>query len=472
MATPTSLDLGSHLLGALPTPVIEALEHISDTADRQGNTAYLVGGIPRDLVMGRPLTADLDVVIVGDAVAVARSVAQHYGGVVRVYGTFGTATWNPELGAGASVGPVDGCPAIDLITARSESYAAPATLPIVQPGSLADDLARRDFVANTLALDMSAARFGQLLDSLGALADIESRQLRALHRASFIDDPTRILRAARYAIRLDFVIETDTMRWIEAGVPFLAQVTGKRILNELERLFDEENPIAALALLEDWGALEAIFPALGAQGEIEAQLAALDTPPAEWRLGGWAAAGSERNKRDRMLLWLASQEVAVANSDDFAAEISARLHLAGRDAERLANVLRLAVLPGPLDQRHSSNSVLYRATEKTVPRALIDPGLAYLAWHLTTKASATAIRQENLAHFGRKLAHRRPLVKGDDLIALGLPAGPTYRRVLEVVHDAVLDGAVATREEALALAESLVAQETAIRSDRSDGTLG
>ena len=190
--------------------------------------AYLVGGAVRDLLLGGE-TRDIDIAVEGDARSAARAVADRLGGELREYERFGTAD---------VVLPDD---TYHLATTREETYEAPGALPTVTPASLAEDLRRRDFTVNTLAVGLTGDDLGHLYDPFGGLADLEAKVIRVLHERSFLDDPTRLLRAVRYATRLEFGLEPETERLAREAVAAdaLATVSGKRIRADLMKLLCE-----------------------------------------------------------------------------------------------------------------------------------------------------------------------------------------------------------------------------------------
>jgi tRNA nucleotidyltransferase (CCA-adding enzyme) len=212
---------------------LEALPGIERLRAAAGEApVHLVGGAVRDLLLGRERT-DIDVVVEGDSA----ELAHRLGGEVRSHDRFGTASVS-----------LDGL-TIDLATARAESYPAPGALPEVRPASLADDLARRDFTINAMAVRIAGE--AKLVDPHGGLADLRGGLLRVLHPASLRDDPTRALRAARYAARLRFDLEAETARLVAAAD--LGTVSRDRVEAELHRIAEEGDPTAALALVSGWG---------------------------------------------------------------------------------------------------------------------------------------------------------------------------------------------------------------------------
>lgn len=226
---------------------------------------YFVGGLVRDLLLGK-LPTDVDMVVEGDAIKMVRRLQTLYGGETRSHAQFGTAKWllTPQIWhLLAPEVEVDDAPMdIDFVTARTEFYVRPSALPEVEQGSIKLDLHRRDFTINTLAVRLDGAHLGELLDFYGGLRDLESNLVRVLHSLSFVDDPTRILRAVRLEQRLDFKIESRTGELITAALPMLDRVTGERIRNELEMCLREPHRISTMARLAEIGALAQIHPGL------------------------------------------------------------------------------------------------------------------------------------------------------------------------------------------------------------------
>ncbi|MFH1484996.1 MAG: CCA tRNA nucleotidyltransferase, partial [Chloroflexota bacterium] len=225
-----------------------------------GERLYLVGGTVRDLLLGRT-TLDLDMVVEGDAMVLAETLAARVGGRLTIHRRFGTAKWKW------------GDVVIDLATSRSESYARPGALPTVRSGSIGEDLGRRDFTVNALAAHLSPDRFGELIDPCGGLSDLEQGLIRVLHDGSFIDDATRILRAVRYEQRLDFRLEPKTENLVRKDVRLLDTISGDRLRHELELVFREEEPWRILLRAQDLGVLKQLHPALEADSWLKEKFA-------------------------------------------------------------------------------------------------------------------------------------------------------------------------------------------------------
>ncbi len=229
----------------IPEPILNLLYEIGEVA---GKNAYLVGGFVRDLLLKRP-SLDIDIVVEGDAIRVAETICERWNGTLEVHPQFGTATVTPEN--------ID-LPKVDFVTARSETYQGAGTLPIVQSGTITDDLHRRDFSINALAMRLDINAFGTIVDKTGGQEDLETGIIRVRHNRSFIDDPTRIFRAARYAGRYDFrIAETDEIL-IREALPILPQLSGERIRNEIDRVLLEKHAAKIVEHLTQLGVWEII----------------------------------------------------------------------------------------------------------------------------------------------------------------------------------------------------------------------
>lgn len=220
---------------------------------------HLVGGAVRDLLMGGR-TVDLDVAVEGDAGEVARQVAERLGGDAKVHDRFGTAT----VRAGEVVA--------DFAATRRESYERPGALPAVEPAGLAEDLGRRDFTINAMAISLTGARRGELHDPSGGRSDLEAQTVRVLHPRSFLDDPTRLLRALRYEARLGFALAggTEDLARRAAEGPVFDTVSGARVRDELMDLLGEPEAPRAVARMGELGVAAALHPRLSPEPELVA----------------------------------------------------------------------------------------------------------------------------------------------------------------------------------------------------------
>lgn len=264
-------NFAAKLKSALTPGALALIEAVSGIAQQFRFPVYIVGGFVRDLLLDLPVK-DFDIVVEGDAVQVAKWLVSRYGGSVRSHPQFGTAKWELR-GEGADAAAnsgsiffrdgISGLPeSLDLISARTEFYDYPTALPTVERSSIKLDLHRRDFTINTLALRLDGEAFGDLLDFWGGMNDLTQRQIRTLHSLSFTDDPTRMIRAVRFERRFGFIIETNTLERLLLSGKLLRQVSGQRIRHEFQLLYEENDPPACFARLENLNLLRCIHPDL------------------------------------------------------------------------------------------------------------------------------------------------------------------------------------------------------------------
>jgi tRNA nucleotidyltransferase (CCA-adding enzyme) len=213
------------------------IEIVGKIADRLKVQAYIVGGSVRDKMLGLS-NYDLDFVVEGDGIKFAKVLTRTLKGKLTIYRAFGTATI--EL-RGKN---------IDIATARKESYKYPAAYPTVKPGTIKDDLFRRDFTINAMALAINKRKIGKLVDFYGGQKDLKKGVIRVLHDKSFVDDPTRIFRAVRFSVRFGFTIEPHTKRLIKEAIldGLLGEVNTGRIRKEIELFLKEKNPKKCLVV--------------------------------------------------------------------------------------------------------------------------------------------------------------------------------------------------------------------------------
>jgi tRNA nucleotidyltransferase (CCA-adding enzyme) len=413
---------------ALPAAAFALTRALLAEADVEGLALYLVGGPVRDLLLGKRLR---DVDLVAEAGAqVLRALAEKAVPQAHVvaHGRFGTLS----LRADGTI--------IDLTSARRESYAHDGALPSVSPGSLEDDLRRRDFSVNALALPLSAAaraRHSGVLDPTGGVADLERRSLRALHPRSFHDDPTRALRAARLAPRLGFTLARPSRSALHDALRdgAFARVSGDRYRRELAKLFEDArlglDPARALRWLDASHVLGALEPGLHLAPAAAAPLRRLGRAIAEppWSGPEWRPEGPG------LALWLAPLPAQLRG------RVLRRLAIRGALAERVAGWPRLQGRTARSLRRARGRGAIDR-----VLRGLEEDELVALY-----AGSDDAATRRRIARFASEDRLRRLPIDGADVVGLGL-RGPDVGRALERVRVAFLDGRLRSREEALVLA--------------------
>jgi tRNA nucleotidyltransferase (CCA-adding enzyme) len=382
-----------------PVPDLRSLPAAAPVADVLPH-AWVVGGAVRDLLLDGRAAVDLDLIIEGDAMAAAEQLAAALGGALTVHDRFGTAS----VAVGGHV--------YDLATARAESYARPGALPEVRPGTLEEDLLRRDFTVNAIAVSFD----GRMAAAPGAFDDLEARKLRVLHERSFLDDPTRLLRLVRYATRLGFEVEEGTAALASAAVAngALTTVTPTRIGSELRLLLREPSAIDGLAWVARWP--------LGVP-------LAFDRTLAERALSLLSADG----RADLLLLGSACRSVEPAA---LAAWLDALGFLA-RERDTVVGVAQADGIEGRLAGAGRPSEIA------AVARGLPVEAVA-LAGALGAEAQAHAWI-DNLRHVSLD-------VDGTDLLAAGVPQGAAVGRALAAALDARLDGAAPDRDAQLAVA--------------------
>jgi tRNA nucleotidyltransferase (CCA-adding enzyme) len=387
---------------------LNGLERFGPLLEALPAPAYLVGGTVRDVLLGVPPRFDFDLVVVGDAEAYARALAERLAGTMTTHGRFGTAT--VQYGRGAHV---------DIATARTESYAAPAALPDVAPAArIDDDLGRRDFTINAIAVSLPDA---ELVDPFDGRRHLDEQLVRVLHEESFVDDPTRIFRAARYEARLRFRMDPKTETLALLAVPLVRRLSGARVREELYAIYAEQEAPAALERLRALGVDEAAGLTLPKENLLPA-LRALD---AEYRLGlapehlGLLATGASSKRLD---------ELKVERR--LVRDVTA----AHRDAAGLRN---------ELDGSPSAAAIV-----EAVERRGVDTALYALAL-----GDHTALRT-----YFERLRNIALDLDGDDLAALGLAESPRVGEVLAELRRRKLNGELDGRAAELAAARELIAE--------------
>jgi tRNA nucleotidyltransferase (CCA-adding enzyme) len=380
--------------------------------------AYLVGGAVRDLLLGGdPL--DIDIAIEGDARSAARALAERLGGQARVYDRFGTAD------------VIVGGQTLHLVSTREETYGTPGELPRVTQASLSDDLRRRDFTVNAMAIGLTGDDFGHLYDPHSGLGDIGAGVIRVLHDRSFLDDPTRLLRAIRYATRLGFDLDPETERLAREAVAAdaLSTVSGARIRDELMDLLRETDAPAAIERMRDLEIHSALHPELDPDPELVASAALGATAIGADRAVSALAALVE-SAPEELDLWLADLNLLAEERDaaSRAARVGPRIAMTLRERDHSPSELRELLGREPLEAL-------------ALALALRAPSEAILRW-------VTDLRGVELE------------ISGADLLAAGVPEGPDIGRALEETLRRKLDGLVSGRDEELRTA-LLLAREPA-----------
>ena len=399
--------------------LLDFIKKIGKLAKDLGLKPYIVGGFVRDLFLDRE-NFDIDIVVEGDAKLLLKKIKE----------TFKLKT---QFSPGFKSGKVFLSPNfhIDINTARAEYYNKAGALPKIEPASLKKDLYRRDFTINTLAVDISPDNFGFLLDFFGGLEDIKEKKIRVLHSLSFIEDPTRILRAFRFLVRYRFEFGKQTEYLIKQAISLnvLEKVEGRRIYHELKMIFLENNPLRVIRRLYEYGVLKELHPSIKFS-EGKAKLF--------------------ENLR-KMIIWhkiTFSNEKVDYSIPYFAAflwnmpfekakEILVKWAAPENEKKLIFQIFDEAIKVAKLLSKVNKNSEIYNILKNYPPEFLLFLG----AYKEDLK--------KKISYFLLKLKNIKNVISGKDLLELGFPQNRIISFTLKKVFDKVLDGEITCKKEAL-----------------------
>ena len=403
-AAQASFDILSALEDSLPPATRELLQRVGAIASRSGTALYIVGGPVRDILLGRH-SSDLDLVVEGDATDLAFELSKTMSGNVVSYSQFGTATVIVEDGK------------VDLVTARREIYRRPGALPTVTPSSIEEDLLRRDFTINAMALSLSSPNTGRLLDPTNGMQDLRSRYIRGLHSETFHDDATRILRAIRYERRLGFRVEPKTRKWLLKALEddMLKTISGDRLRREVHLLLKEARPIDTLKRAGQLGILRSLHQPLGA--------------------AHWINLLTLQQDQEDPLLFLAALIYPLSTQD--AESFIDRLNMPTRWSTVIRDLVALRESKDLVASNDLSNIDLYHILECRSDIAI------KALMHLTS----SSVVKGHSRRYLEDLRYIKPLLRGKDLMALGVPMGPEVGQILRSLKAARLEGNVHSRKD-------------------------
>ena len=410
----------SELLSQALSPIqLELIKLVAAEATASGFPLYMVGGLVRDIFIGRA-NLDIDLVVEGDAPALAHVLVEKYGGKVTVHSRFGTAKWdirNSGVGRGEISSNIDAQILVpdflDLVSARSETYKHPGALPTVKMGTIEHDLRRRDFTINTLAIRLDNPYFGELRNDLGGLEDLKLGSIRVLYPHSFIDDPTRMYRAVRYEKRFGFEIVGETLALIPEALALVDKLSPQRIKHELDLILEEPNKGQILARITELGLLKPIHAALPWDETVQLRFQVKQAPE--------LIGGRYDERSMAWLLWL------LALSKKQIESIDKRLHFTSQLVKALLAASKLFSELTQLADQKASKCVEYLDEV---------PLLAVYAVYLgAPEGEAKLALQKYLTEW----RHVRSNITGSDLKKRGLPPGPEYYKILRNLRNAWLD---------------------------------
>jgi tRNA nucleotidyltransferase (CCA-adding enzyme) len=449
VGTTRKMNLSLEIENQITPGQFSLLKLISIAASDLNTPIYLVGGFVRDLILNSP-SQDLDFVVEGDALQLASLLAERYGGKVTSHKKFGTAKWWPlddKNDASLKKIPLpanqisDLPPTIDLISARTEFYKKPTALPTVKRGSIKLDLHRRDFTINTMAVRLDSSNFGDIYDHWGGLNDLDQKKVRVLHSLSFVDDPTRMLRAIRFEQRFGFDIEKRTLELLREAIPLLEEVSGDRLRHELDQILVEDKAIAMLSRISKLGLFTHIHPFISWDEFTKEGLEKLftDHPAKEWieylcldtykRLiqGAYTI----------LLMMLPPSDMRkVIKRLRFKSGLQKTLTAANQIWHNKSSLSSLT--PGEFCQ----------TLEKYPPLAV------YSNW-------VTEENKDFQEKFERYICQSRliyPETTGDDLKLYGIPPGPIYHSILQKLRIARINEEITSKEQEIKLLEKILSK--------------
>lgn len=438
---PARVNLADRLEKILPKAQVILIKLVSQIAMENRLALFIVGGFVRDLLLEKP-SMDFDLVVEGDAIALAKALSSRFGGRVTKHDRFRTAKWlidkhNPVLiqhlqkfaEGNSSTALLEYVPStLDFVTARTEFYTHPTALPTVEPSSIKLDLHRRDFTINTLAIRLDGGHYGELHDYWGGLGDLRKGVIRVLHSLSFVDDPTRILRAVRFEQRFHFRIEERTLQLIFEARGLLSRVSGDRIRHELDLIFMEEQVISMLDRLKELGVLEYIHPQL--------------------RWDEWVKQCSQR-------IWIYNpQELGIELNT---AEASARRELfylfllSHLDQNDLQTIVDRLKLPTSLRKKIREANHLWMIKDQIAKMDKlsrisefdgIDPRVAFALVLLEEETFIDVVK-----FYFTEWTRTKCFTDGAILRKMGLTPGPLYRQILNELKLAWIEGRIKSKEE-------------------------
>jgi tRNA nucleotidyltransferase (CCA-adding enzyme) len=427
----------------LPEKVVSLLKYAGTLAEDLGVRAYAAGGFVRDILLNRE-NLDIDLVVEGDGIAFAQLLGRELGGRVRMHKKFQTAV--VVLPDGQKV---------DVATARLEYYKYPAALPTVQLSSIKMDLYRRDFSINALAIHLNPDQFGSLVDFFSAQKDIKERTIRVLHSLSFVEDPTRILRAIRFEQRFHFRMDRQTERLIKnaLNLNLFQKLSGNRLFHELQLIMEEKEVLACFRRMDSFNILQALHPLLKMSEHVGSVLQEVERVLNWYRL---------LYLEPRVQAWKVYFLGMVSGLDSTQFQILLRrLNFAKKD-ELYFQQLRQAVADA-VRQLHEWQGQNGKMSELYF---ILQPLPLECVLYLMARSRKEEIRR-HISLFLTQLQNQKPAVSGRDLKSMGLIPGPKYANILRSVHAAMIDGHALDHESQLALARRLVAEILTENSNES-----
>jgi tRNA nucleotidyltransferase (CCA-adding enzyme) len=414
---PKDINLARIIEKQLPAELVNFMWLAGEIAHTRGEKLYLVGGVVRDLLLGQ-VNLDLDLVVEGNAIELAQRLKDQ--GKITTHPRFNTAKLQWDKWS------------VDLATARAETYEKPGALPSVTPSSIDNDLSRRDFTINAMAIGLNPGYYGRLVDPHGGRNDLKDKLIRVLHEKSFIDDATRIWRSLRYEQRLDFHLEKKTLDLLQRDIAMLDTISGDRIRYEIECVLEEKYPEKVFRRAEELSVLAKLHPSL--KGD------------------GWLAKKFDQARRlcspelPEFDLYLALLAYPLNNGET--EHLISRLNLPKALAQTLRDTIAVKNKMRSLTVPALSPSNIYRLLDGYSSQALVANSLA----------TESPVASQNIRLFLKKLKDIKISLTGEDLIKMGVAQGPPIGEVLELLKQAKLNGKINTRQDEEEMVKGWLAQ--------------
>ncbi len=424
------------LTESFPSELIMVFRQLGELADEFKVNLFLVGGVVRDLMLRRP-NLDIDIVVEGDGIALARLYSERYCGRCHCHEPFRTAVLLTREGY-----------KLDIASTRMEYYDAPASLPIVEKSSLKVDLYRRDFTINTLVVSLNRKNYGEMRDYFGAGRDLKEHSIRVLHNLSFVEDPTRIFRAIRFEQKFSFSIGRQTLHLINNAIKvgFVRRLSGFRILHELKLICAESDPLPIFFRISELKLWREIFPELKTQVKAQRRQARL---MAAKEVVSWYEYLYLEEKLEVWRVYFLSFVGGLSAGQ--AHYCALRLGLDENAGQRFVSLRRRGIEAAAELGRLCGEGKIYRNSKLCA--CVADLPLEILLYIMAGHGNKRV--KKALSNYITRLQFVEIEIDGHDLISAGLSPGPQFKEILNQIRDARLDGEVNNRQEELAMVDSL-----------------
>lgn len=408
----------------LPLFLQKLLKKIGSVGKILGYPTFVVGGFVRDLMLDIE-NFDIDIVVEGDGIKLGQELSKELGGEVRVHQNFGTSIVTVKNFPSSWKIHIDAPLRIDVATSRMEFYEYPAALPTVELSSIRQDLYRRDFTINAMAIRLDGRYFGELYDFFGGEKDLQNKKLRVLHNLSFVDDPTRIFRAIRLGTRYNFKIENQTLSFIQnaLNLTLFDRVTNERIRDEIIIILDESEPIKAIRQMAALNLLSCIHRKIKLTGKLTRQF---------YHIGdifSWAILYGERKIKRWLVYFLAL--TGGLNKKELA-EVVDRFKFPLDVRQTILLVHRSTAILRALDKKGHKPSNIYKVLHSLSLEFLLFLMVKYRKTHL----------EKYIALYITKLRLVKLRINGDKLMELGFKPGPVFRDILNSALNAKLNSKI------------------------------